>query len=127
MILLKENLIIFGGFSNSLLNDCYVLNLKTKYFQEEKNLETSAQAQNENLIFLNGNKLDTDFEKFENNLLSSLEKNEEIDDKKKNEILLNAFREELKLMNNQVSELKNKIENEINKNLCKVKFFFYIF
>jgi hypothetical protein len=151
MNLLNENLIIFGGFSNSLLNDCYVLNLKGKYFQNEnqfenqnkinnnnlnipnlKNIhienlnlenkiENKKQNKNENLIFLNTIKLESDFEIYEKNILSSIENKGEIDPNKKKDILISAFKEELKLMNNQVIELKNKIEYEINKNLCKVK------
>jgi hypothetical protein len=150
MCLLNKNLIIFGGFSNYQLNDCYVLNLKGKYFQNDnynyinnknhihintnnpENLDLDLNKnknKNDNLIFLNTIKSENDFELFEKNILLSIENNNngDLDSIKKNEILISAFREELKLMNNQVIELKNKIENEINKNLCKVKKNFFVF
>lgn len=120
-----------------LLNDCYVLNLKGKYFNndnndnngksieinQEININSKLDEKKENIVFLNLNKNEDNdnIEKFEEIILLSIEKNEEISEKKKDRILLDAFREELKLMNNQVNELKNKIENEINKNLCKVR------
>ena len=84
MILCNQKILIFGGYSNSLLNDCFVLNLPNKYFVIK------------------------DSEKIIKNYLDSENK------------------EEINLLNHQVKELKNKLDIEINKNNCKVKYFFKI-
>lgn len=111
MILCNQKILIFGGYSNSLLNDCFVLNLPNKYFvikDSEKIIKNYLDSENKDNI----QNINTENINFENCDIKCS--------------FVSEFKEEINLLNHQVKELKNKLDIEINKNNCKVKYFFKI-
>lgn len=139
MIYYNKSIFVFGGYSNTILNDCYVLNLTDKYFDSneekisENNLDSEIHILNNeidrgnnfektnNTIFLNSNKNYDDPDFIENNIDKALKANCKENNLVKENLLIFEYKEEIKLLKNQVNELKIKIENEVNKNSCKVK------
>jgi len=140
MIYCNNKIFVFGGFSNMILNDCYELNLTQKYFglnedinKIENNLSNEAYEPNkdfnkdkilfiekpENTIFLHSDKND-DLNNIEKIIEKALENSENENQNFKEKLLINEYKEEINLLRKQVNELKSKLENEINKNCCKV-------
>jgi len=136
MIYYNKKIFVFGGYSTTILNDCYSINLSEKYLDLEENniketenifIETNEMNmyKSKRTIFLDSNKYDDDHEFIENNVDKALGNANNENSKLKENLLIFEYREENKLLKNQVNELKKKIENEVNKNLCKVIFKFY--
>lgn len=146
MIYYNQTLLVFGGYSNTILNDCYALNLTEKFqyfedkkeektnklFQENFNKENRIDNQNnfsENLhcnknkktLFLNSNYISEDPDFIEKNIDEALEIKDKEKFKLKENLFVDELKDEIKILRSQVDELKLKIENETNKNNCKVK------
>jgi len=150
MIFTKQKIFVFGGYSNTTLNDCYALTLTennfdftqkhekefTGDFQIEEDLterdiittddscfEFSNNNSNNvftNTIFLNYENKNEDPDFIENNVDKALGIKNKNYFKLKESLFVFAYKDEIKLLGNQVNELKTKIENEVNKNSCKV-------
>lgn len=141
MILHDHKIFVFAGYSNTVLNDCYVLNFNQKnekeisenyliedevYSDIDKTYDCDCKKiieKNKNTIFFNCYNKNEDPDYIENNIDKALvigNKSRSDFNKLKENLLFFEYKEEIKLLKNQVNELKSKIENEVNKNSCKV-------
>ena len=114
-------LYIYGGFSKSANNDCYSIRLSDNLISQEyidsKNSEKTEENefQNEKLnqkkAFHKENEISTNEKIFLNNSKYNIELN-----------YTKEVKDTISLLSNQVLELKQKYENEVMKNICKICF-----
>jgi hypothetical protein len=97
---IKNEIIIFGGFSDKILNDCRILKLSEFYYPKFFEVEEEEDKKLKKLEFKNN-------QQNESNDLKTLQNDED-----KDEIIKN-----LKI---QLEELKQKYESEVTKNICKI-------
>jgi len=143
MIYHNNKIFVFGGYSNAVLNDCYALNLTQKYLklEDEKEIRNNLFVENLNdkintdsniinktkkTIFLNFDNKNEDIDLIENSIDKGLGIIDRESYKLKENLVFFEYKEEIKLLKNQVNELKLRMENETNKNSCKVNIFLYI-
>lgn len=134
MVLCNQSILVFGGYSNVILNDCYILNLSEKYFNQKEighsvndykvdnnlNNKYSKLEKPNTTIFIDATSKNNSDEV--DNIASSIDIALGLSENNANKqrLLITEYREEIKILKNQVNELKQKIDAEINKNSCKV-------